>query len=153
MIMLNIDTTRLILYHKHPVSARMHFLYFQYNDRRGGVCAFKPLPKLAVRNDVSEYTCSDTLAVHPALIKTWGEQQFGLKSLSLQVEPEFCEHVEVPNGEITVYLAGVEGYEMPVGEMKQYHARFVSLMECVGIAPVEMLLLQRAYGVVMGGQS
>ena len=37
------NSTRLILFHKHPMSARMNFLRFQ----NGGVCAFKPLPKLA----------------------------------------------------------------------------------------------------------
>ena len=151
--MLSLDATRLILFHKHPMSARMHFLYFQYNEKRGGVCAFKSLPKLASPVNTSKNIQSKSLTIHPAAIKTWGEQQFGLDSLSLQVEPEFCEHVEVPNGEITVYLAGFEGNEMPVESMQKYGARFVSLMECVGIAPVEMLLLQRAYAVIMGGQS
>jgi hypothetical protein len=145
------DTTRLILFHKHPMSARMHFLYFKYDDRHGGVCAFKPLPKLAAPVEMPNR--GSDFVLHPAAVKAWGEQQLGLRSVSLQMEPEFCEYVEVPNGEITVYLAGFEGYELPTFGIQQHDARFISLMECIGIAPVEMLLLQRAYGVIMGGQS
>ena len=152
--LLNDETTRLILFHKHPMSARMHFLYFQYDDRRGGVCAFKPLPRLAALLDGPKVkTEGSEFILHPAAIKTWGERQLALESTSLQMEPEFCEQVEVPNGEITVYLAGFEGYELPVAGLQEHGARFISLMECIGVAPVEMLLLQRAYGVIMGGQS
>ncbi len=145
---INAENTRLILFHKHPVSARMHFLYFQY----GGVCAFKPLPKLA--SIVEQKRAEDTeLVIHPSTISNWGEQQLGLESGVLQTEAEFCELVEVPKGEITVYLTGFKGYTMPDDDIKHCDAKFISLMECVGIAPVEMLLLQKAYGVIMGGQS
>lgn len=143
------DDLRLILFHKHPLSARMHFLYWKYSERRGGVCAFKPLPTLAAPIDRrSQVDSSDSSVFHPAAIKKWGEQVFD--SVSLHIEPEFCEQVEVPHGKITVYLAGFEGYELPLRSVERYGARFISLMECVGIAPVEMLLLQRAYNVIMG---
>ncbi|WP_455212466.1 hypothetical protein [Kaarinaea lacus] len=142
------ENTRLILFHKHPVSARMHFLYFPH----GGVCAFKPLPKLAAIVEHNEATNSE-LVIHPSTISNWGEQQLGLDPGALQTEAEFCERVEVPNSEITVYLAGFEGHETPDEQLEQFDAKFISLMECVGIAPVEMLLLQKAYGVIMGGQS
>jgi hypothetical protein len=148
MTAIDTENTRLILFHKHPFSARMHFLYFQH----GGVCAFKPLPKLA--SIVEQNATTDTeLVIHPSTISNWGEQQLGLESGILQMETEFCERVEVPKGEITIYLAGFKGYETPDNEMNRYDARFITLMECVGIAPVEMLLLQKAYGVIMGGQS
>jgi hypothetical protein len=91
--------------------------------------------------------------IHPSTISNWGEQQLGLRSSVLQTEAEFCERVEVPKGEITVYLAGFKGHATPDAEVKRYDAKFITLMECVGIAPVEMLLLQKAYGVIMGGQS
>ena len=142
------ENTRLILFHKHPVSARMHFLYFPH----GGVCAFKPLPKLAAIVEHNEANSSE-LVIHPSTISNWGEQQLGLKPGALHTEAEFCERVEVPNSEITVYLAGFEGHATPVDQLERFDAKFVSLMECVGIAPVEMLLLQKAYGVIMGGQS
>jgi hypothetical protein len=145
---MNIDNTRLILFHKHPVSARMHFLYFQY----GGVCAMKPLPKLA--SIVDQNRVGDTESViHPSTISNWGEKQLGLPSGVLQTEAEFCERVEVPKGSITVYLAGFKGHTTPDEDVKHCDGRFITLMECVGIAPVEMLLLQKAYGVIMGGQS
>jgi len=142
------QNTRLILFHKHPVSARMHFLYF----KNGGVCAFDPLPKLAAIIENKSVGQAGAM-IHPATISNWGEQQLGLKPGSLITESEFCEMVEVPKGEITVYLAGFKGYEIPEEDQMQHNAKFVSLMECVGIAPVEMLLLQKAYGVIMGGQS
>ena len=147
------DNTRLILFHKHPMSARMHFLYFPH----GGVCAFKPLPRLAAiieQSKVGQKGAKDTeCMIHPSTISNWGATQLGLKSGVLQVETEFYERIEVPNREITVYLAGFKGHEPPANELDQFGARLVSLMECVGIAPVEMLLLQKAYGVIMGGQS
>lgn len=143
---LDTTNTRLILFHKHPVSARMHFLYFKY----GGVCAFKPLPKLA--SIIEEDQLSEgKIVIHPSLISNWGEHQLGLETGALVAETEFCERVEVPNGEITVYLAGFKGYELMNDKLERYQARFISLMECVGIPSVEMLLLQKAYGVIMGG--
>ena len=151
--MLDSDKTRMILFHKHPVSARMHFLHFQYDDRRTGVCAFKPLPKLASLVENASPDVIDRVTFHPALVQSWAEKQFSNNDVSLQIEPEFCEYVEIPNAEIVVYLAGVKGYELPHTIMREYGAKFISLMECVGVAPVEMLLLRRAYGVIMGGQS
>lgn len=145
---MNIDNTRLILFHKHPVSARMHFLYFQY----GGVCAVKPLPKLASIVDKQGVGGGDSV-IHPSTISNWGEKQLGLSSGALQTEAEFCEHVEVPKGGISVYLAGFKGHAISDEDVKHCSGRFITLMECVGIAPVEMLLLQKAYGVIMGGQS
>ena len=62
---------------------------------------------------------------------------------ALQAELEFCEQVEVPNEKITVYLAGFSGYEIPDATLSRCGARFVTLMECIGIAPAEMLLLQK----------
>ena len=145
---INFENTRLILFHKHPVSARMHFLYFQH----GGVCAFNPLHKLASIVD-EDTENQDEVVLHPTTISSWAERQLNLESGALQVETEFRECVEVPKGRITVYLAGFKGYEMPDEAMCRNSAKFISLMECVGIAPVEMLLLQKAYGVIMGGQS
>ena len=142
------NSTRLILFHKHPMSARMNFLRFQ----NGGVCAFKPLPKLAAIIENKSPELAD-LMLHPATISHWGEEQLGLKAGTLTTESEFCETVEVPQGEITVYLAGFKGYEIPQEQLTPHNAKFISLMECIGIAPVEMLLLQKAYGVIMGGQS
>ena len=142
----NIKNTRLILFHKHPASARLHFLRFDY----GSVCGFKPLPKLAsiINND----TVTDTgLVIHPSTIANWGEQQLDLQCGDLNSETEFCVRVEVPHDEITVYLAGFKGYEMPYDKVETHSAKFVNMMECIGIPPVEMLLLQKAYKVIMGG--
>lgn len=144
--MIDAENTRLILFHKHPVSARMHFLYFKH----GGVCAFKPLPKLATLSEQSALRDSE-LVVHPSTVSNWGEQQLALDAGALQAETEFCERVEVPRGEITVYLTGFTGYEIPDASLSRFGAKLVTLMECVGIAPVEMLLLQKAYRVIMGG--
>ena len=144
--MIDADNTRLILFHKHPVSARMHFVYFSH----GGVSAFKPLPKLATLSERYQDKKSQ-LVIHPSTISNWGEQQLELHAGALQAETEFCECVEVPRGEITVYLAGFIGHETPDDSLSRYGAKLVTLMECVGIAPVEMLLLQKAYRVIMGG--
>ncbi|WP_455204571.1 hypothetical protein [Kaarinaea lacus] len=118
--------------------------------KNGSVCAFKPLPKLASIIE-DDQLCDTKIVIHPSLITNWGEQQLGLETGALVAETEFCERVEVPSGEITVYLAGFKGYELMNNKLERHQARFISLMECVGIPPVEMLLLQKAYGVIMGG--
>jgi len=147
---MNTHNIRLILFHKHPVSAKLHFVRFAY----GGVCGFEPLPKLSA---LIESNCESTnesktpeSVIHPNTILRWAEQHLQLQSDTLQAELEYCEQVEVPNETITVYLAGFSGYEMPDATLSRYDARFVTLMECIGIAPVDMLLLQKAYRVIMG---
>lgn len=142
------DDKRLILFHKHPVSANLNFFSFSYRS----VCAFNPLPKLsALRDNNSVVTSSSGLVLHPAMISAWGEEQLELESGALQIETEFCEQVEVPSGNITVYLAGFTGRDIPKELLQRYQAKMLSLMECVGMAPVEMMLLQKAYRVIMGG--
>ena len=141
------SNTRLILFHKHPVSANLQFLYFSY----GGVCAFNPLPTLAALIDCDTADELRDSVIHPSSISSWAEQQLQLKSGSLRAESEFHEMVEVPNGKISVYLAGFAGYDVPHSFLSQRGAKLISLMQCVGIAPVEMLLLQKAYRVIMGG--
>ena len=99
----------------------MHFLYFSH----GSVCAFKPLPKLAT---LSEGSDQSSLVIHPSTISNWGEKQLGLHAGVLQAESEFCERVEVPKGEIMVYLSGFDGYETPDESLFQFGAKFVTLM-------------------------
>ena len=143
---INTKNTRLILFHKHPASARLQFLRFHH----GGVCGFQPLPKLAslIEQDTVDAT---GLVVHPSTITNWGEQQLDLQPGDINAETEFCERVEVPHGNITVYLAGFKGYETPHDKLARYEAKFSNMMECIGMPPVEMLLLQKAYKVIMGG--
>ena len=141
------DNTRLIFFHKHPVSANLQFLYFPY----GGVCAFEPLPRLSALIDKNDMESQYHSVIHPSSISHWAEQQCQLEPGTLQAESDFCEQVEVPSGNISIYLAGFADYDVPQLFLSQYGAKLVSLMECVGIAPVEMLLLQKAYRVIMGG--
>ena len=141
------SNTRLIFFHKHPVSANLQFLYFPY----GGVCAFEPLPRLSALIDTDEVESQYNSVIHPSSITSWAERQLQLESGALHAESDFYEQVEVPGGKISIYLAGFTGYEVTDSSMSQYGARLISLMECVGIAPVEMLLLQKAYRVIMGG--
>ncbi|MGD8569105.1 MAG: hypothetical protein PVJ39_13535 [Gammaproteobacteria bacterium] len=141
-----LQNTRLIVFHKHPMSARLNFLQFSY----GGVCAFSPLPKLVSLVDKGAHSETGPV-IHPSTITNWAEKQLGLKHGALRLEVEFYERVEVPKGEIAIYLAGIDGHETPDSELQKKDVQSISLMACVGIAPVEMLLLQKAYRVIMGG--
>ena len=141
------NNTRLILFHKHPVSANLHFLYFPY----GGVCAFEPLPRLSALIDKNDMKSKFHAVIHPSSILLWTEQQLQLEHGALQAESDFYEQVEVPSGNISIYLAGFADYDVPQPVLSRYGAKLVSLMQCIGIAPVEMLLLQKAYRVIMGG--
>lgn len=137
---------RLIIFHKHPMSARLNFMQFSY----GGVCAFRPLPKLASLVEKNAHSDIE-LIIHPSTLTNWAEEQLDLEQGTLQLEVDFYERVEVPKGEIAIYLAGIKGNEPPDGKLRKNDIKSIDLMACVGVAPVEMLLLQKAYRVIMGG--
>lgn len=141
------EKTRVILFHKHPMSANLHFVYFPY----GGVSGFSKLPTLSSIVEENDDTSENYLAMHPALINAWAEQQLDLSAGSLQIEPEFNEVVEIPSGYINVFLAGFTQYPELEKAQSKHDVELLNLLQCIGIAPVEMLLLQKAYRVIMGG--
>jgi hypothetical protein len=139
--------TRLIIFHKHPVSARTRFLKLGY----GGVCGFEPLPKLAQVLEEEEPVEEGTVVNHPAKLLSEAEERLKLEPGSLKIEGEFLQRVDVPQGMIEVFLAGIKGHDTPDETLAENDARLHLITEIRTLAPAEMELLRRAYTAIMGG--
>lgn len=130
---------RVLLCHKHPVSARLHFLVPQSR----GVLLPDPLPALSV---VSESEQSPAVQSHPAMALRELEQALKVKA-GLQWVDEFRLHLEAPGMFLSVYLAALSGHDLiepPAG------TRWIQLSESIGMPWLDREILRRAYGVLIG---
>jgi hypothetical protein len=114
---------RLIMYHKHSTSARLRFLKLAY----GGVCGFKPLPRLSQLLDEKP---DGTVAVHPAAFISDAEQRLGI---------------------LPGILARFISIDPPFDVAKSHDAEFIDLPQARNIHQVELELLRKAYDAVMSG--
>lgn len=136
--------TRVILYHKQSTSARTRFLRFAYNS----VCAFQPLPKLAVLMDEEEFPL---VAVHPAAAIRAAEQQLGLAGGGLEAEGEFNMRVDIAGGPVSILLARFTSIDPPFALAATLPASFIDLTEARDLPQVELELLRKAYELILGG--
>lgn len=139
--------TRIIVFHKHPVSAKVQFLKQAY----GGVCGFEPLPELASVLDEEVVENNDNVVSHPKVICQQAENQLGLESDSLEIEKEYFQRVDVPSGVINVYLVGIKGHDTPTEILAEHNTSLHLITAFRGLPPAEMELLRRAYVAVMEG--
>lgn len=134
---------RVILYHKHPTSARTRFLKFRYNS----VFAFAPLVKLA---QLSEGLSSKT-PLHPAIALQQVTRQLGLPADILRIESPFQHYVDVPGEPVQIILIAITSQDPPFAIAEQLGAQFIDLMQARGLAPVELELLRLVYEWALGG--
>lgn len=135
---------RLIMYHKHPTSARTRFLKLDY----GGVCGFEALPAEA---ELSEKTMDDTkLVSHPAFLLRDAESRLGLPSGSLEAEGGYRCKVSSDAGSTEVFLARFTSIDPPFDEAEAQGASFIDLTQARSLAPVELALLRLAYERILG---
>ncbi|MEG3438393.1 hypothetical protein V0288_14780 [Pannus brasiliensis CCIBt3594] len=128
---------RVILYHKHPSSARTLFLRVN-----GTVCLFDGLPEHAGGAESSEEIDSeiDRSIVSPA------ERRFGLPEGSLEIEREFLAAIETEKTPIPTYLARFTGIDPPAGSIE---GEFISITQARTLPATELRLLQLAYDFIM----
>ncbi len=137
---------RLIMYHKHPTSARLRFLRLpEY-----GVCAFATLPELTVVLEPEECP-KDSVLRHPAELLRRAEETLGLARGALEVEPCFRERLDVPGDMLNVYLARFTAIDPPFEAAEEAHGHFGAITEMRDLSPVQLELLRRAYQVIMEG--
>jgi hypothetical protein len=132
----------LILYHKHPTSARTRFLRLPH----GGVCGLDALPADAVLADGAE----TTVVSHPAMLVRAAEQRLGLAAGSLEGDTGFHCRISTAGGPGDVYLAHFTEIDPPFGAADALGAAFIDLTQARGLAPLELQLLRRAYEHVLG---
>lgn len=138
---------RVIIFHKHPVSAKVRFLKQAY----GGVCGFEPLPDLASVLDDEVLEKEENVVTHPKAVAQQAEETLQLDSETLQIEKGYLQRVDVPKGVITVYLAGIKGHDTPDDKLAEKDTSLHLITELRGLPPAEMELLRRAYVAIMEG--
>lgn len=130
---------RMLLCHKHPVSARLHFLIPQDS----GVVLPQALPRLAV---FAAEGADPPVQSHPASALRHLQQVLGI-TRTLELVHEFQQHMEVPGLILPVYLAALSGYDLcppPPG------TRWVELPQSIGMPWLDRELLRRVYEVLIG---
>jgi len=137
---------RLIMYHKSPTSGRTQFLC-----QPQGVCVIDALPRLAQVLDAGDVPGEDKVLLHPSPLLQRAAQWLSISSAELEMDPEFCERVDVAGGPLTVYLARFKTIDPPLAAAQHVGGRFIALTEGRHLAPAELELLRRAYRVIMEG--
>lgn len=132
------------MYHVQSTSARLRFLKLA----GGNICGFDPLPKLSSLLDEEP---QGKLAQHPAAFAKEAAARLGLTSDDLEIEGEYRAWVDVPNGAIQVFLARFTSIDPPFEAAAAHGAEFVELPQARNLPPTELLLLRKAYELVIGG--
>lgn len=130
---------RMLVCHKHPVSARLHFLI----PTDGGVVLPQALPRLAV---LAGAAAAAPVQSHPASALRQLQQLLGI-ARALELVDEFALRLEVPGLILPVYLAALPGYELcppPPG------TRWIELPQSIGMPWLDRELLRRVYEVLLG---
>jgi len=134
---------RLIMYHKQSTSARTRFLKLAY----GGVCGFAALPP---RTIIADCTHRPRVVAHPATVLRGAEGHLGLPTGSLAVEPGFRCEVAVGEERAQIFLAGFTSVDPPFETARAHGSSFIDLTQALGLPPVELDLLRRAYETILG---
>lgn len=138
---------RIIFFHKHGTSARTRFLRFAGDT----VCGFEPLPKLSQLIESSPSDSATLVDTHPAPVLKQAASQLEMPSGSMEWEPEFNIWVDIPGGPVRVLLFRFVDIDPPFDAAERIGGRFIDLTEARDLPEVELLLLRRAYEVILGG--
>lgn len=131
--------TRLIVYHKHPSSARTLFL-----NLKGTVCLFEGLL------ESSEVTVPPPeMETAASSLITATEEKLGLASGSLEMQTEFVAEVDSEQKHISTYLARLTSLDAPLAAVAQADGSLISITEARGLPPAELNLLRLAYSFIM----
>lgn len=130
---------RILLCHKHPVSARLRFLI----PSEAGVVLPQALPKLAV---IAEQDQEAPVQCHPATALRCLQEALDI-DWPLEPVGEFQLNMEVPGQILPVYLVALSGHELrepPPG------TRWIDLPQSIGMPWLDRELLRRVYEVLIG---
>ena len=139
--MTNTNNNRVILFHKHPSSARVRFLFF---TERNSVLAFDSLPELASLMDSSSNIGENQ--IESSVLSDY----FGDIAERIIFDDEFYTEIDVPNETIGVLLARFDDIDPPFELAQKVNAEFREITGARSVAPVELQLLQKAYTQIMG---
>jgi len=138
---------RIILFHKHGTSARTRFLRFADDT----VCAFAPLPPLAQVIDETVEVPHPQVECHPAMKLKEAAERLQLPLEMFELESEYCMWVDASGGAIRILLVRLTSIDPPFEAAETIGGQFIDLTQARDLPSVELLLLRRAYEVVLGG--
>jgi len=130
---------RMLVCHKHPVSARLRFLI----PAEAGVVLPQPLPPLAVIADQEQeapvqcHPASALRVVQDALSVDW----------ALELVGDFRLTMEIPGQALPVYLAALSTHELPEPPPG---TRWIELPQSIRMPWLDRELLRRIYEVLIG---
>lgn len=130
----------LILYHKHPTSARTRFLRFSH----GGICDSGPLPPDA------DLAPTPAVCTHPVLVLRAAAAKLGLPVDGLTPDASFRCGLRIGSREEQVHLGQFVGIDPPIEQVAARGARFVDLVQARSQPAIELKLLRMAYEHVLG---
>jgi hypothetical protein len=139
-----LKSSRVILYYNGAISALT--LFVQHPDE--SVCTPSPLPALSSVLEEDEIPLNIG-NIPPASIVSAISNAMGIPPNLLRANTGYREHVDTPNGIITVYLAQFNAPDPPRQLMAEKDCKFRTLTELRNRPPAEMELLRRAYALVM----
>lgn len=138
---------RIIFAHKHATSARTRFLRFRVQT----VCGFSPLPRLSQLLSSEVISQRPVTESHPSLTLNRAAEHLSLSPSVMALEPEFSVWVDAPGDPIHIRLARFTDIDPPFEPVKGIGAQFIDLTEARNLPSIELLLLRRAYEVLLGG--
>jgi len=138
---------RIILFHKHGTSARTRFLRFADST----VCAFAPLPALAQVIDETVKVLPPAVECHPAMKLKQAAETLQLPAEMFELESEYTMWVDAPGEAIRILLVRLTSIDPPFDAADAIGANFIDLTQARDLPTVELLLLRRAYEVILGG--
>jgi hypothetical protein len=130
----------LILYHKHPTSARTRFLRLAH----GGVCDSGLVPRDA------ELAPPPRVATHPAMLLRAAADRLGLCPDVLEADLGYRFGLRLAGEVEQVHLARFIAIDPPFDAAEAIGAAFIDLVEARGLPPIERSLLRLAYEHVLG---
>ena len=140
--------TRFILYHKSSSSGRTVF----FRPASGGVCVLGGLPKLAqITDEIIKPDENKNIVTLPTTLLTEVASWLGLVKDELEIDSEYFEQVDVPDGLINIYLVRFKIIDPPFEAAERVGAKFCLLTELRDLAPTDLELLRQAYTSIMGG--
>ena len=136
------ENNRLIMYYKHPTSARV--MFYVLNNT---VCHFDGLLPSAkiVESNISEEQVVD----YPETLIETSKKRLGLSSNILEIEKTFQAIVVDDSIAIDVYLAGFTTIDPPREQLAHLDGKFIAITEARRLPPVEIELLGLAYSWMM----
>jgi hypothetical protein len=138
-------TAHLVLYHKHPTSARLRFL----RHAHGGICADGVMPA-DTRIEPGNGAGGAVLHTHPGMLLRAAEAALALPRGCIEPDGDFRCRVVVGEQPSEVHLAHFSDVDPPLAAAAAAGGEFLELAAARRLPAPELQLMRLAYEHVLG---